>query len=410
MHVIGLREEDRQLGGRAIRQRYPAIGFEKVRHQERKILLLVALKIDAVNIARHFLQDAILDTLGQSIPRHHIPQGLALEIRRACGVQHAHQLRFMGFPFSRLGVGIVKIIHRLADLLQIRVHCLTVGVVRLIGEAARGNRPGFDRARGELAAAVAGWVDLSREADAIVIAPASTDFLAKLAHGMADDLLSTLCIARDCPLLVAPAEDSGLVELIKGPNIESLPEFEPLPARFSGPVLLKLGDDVSTDEIMPAGAEVLPLRSNIPAIAKYVFRAIDPDFSQRARALDGDGFFLVAGRNYGQGSSREHAAIAPRYLGLRVVCALSYGRIHRQNLANFGVVPLTFADPNDLERIDQGDELALNDPLGALASGDEVRLHNRTKEEHYTLHHGLTQRQIAMIRSGSLIHLVREET
>ncbi|QTF93869.1 aconitate hydratase [Halomonas sp. BM-2019] len=216
-----------------------------------------------------------------------------------------------------------------------------------------------------------------------------------------------LAINRE--MLVAPAEDSGLVALIKGPNIKSLPEFEPIPTRFAGPVLLKLGDDVSTDEIMPAGAEVLPLRSNIPAIAEYVFHAVDPGFSQRARALDGDGFFLVAGRNYGQGSSREHAAIAPRYLGLRAVCALSYGRIHWQNLANFGVVPLTFANADDLARIDQEDELLLDDPLGALDKGDEVTLYNRTKAEQYPMYHDLSKRQVDMIRSGSLIQLVREE-
>ncbi|MBS9402251.1 aconitate hydratase [Halomonas sp. TRM85114] len=211
-------------------------------------------------------------------------------------------------------------------------------------------------------------------------------------------------------MLVAPAEDSGLVELIKGPNVKSLPDFEPISAEFAGPVMLKLGDDVSTDEIMPAGAEVLPLRSNIPAIAEYVFRDVDPDFSQRAKALDGDGFFLVAGRNYGQGSSREHAAIAPRYLGLRAVCAISYGRIHWQNLANFGVVPLTFADPDDLDAIDQEDELALDGVISALESGEEVTLHNRTKKQHYTMHHGLSKRQVDMIRLGSLINLVREET
>ncbi|SFU74040.1 aconitate hydratase [Halomonas korlensis] len=217
-----------------------------------------------------------------------------------------------------------------------------------------------------------------------------------------------LAINRE--MLVPPAEDSGLVELIKGPNVKSLPDFEPIPAEFAGPVMLKLGDDVSTDEIMPAGAEVLPLRSNIPAIADYVFRAVDPDFSQRAKALDGDGFFLVAGRNYGQGSSREHAAIAPRYLGLRAVCAISYGRIHRQNLANFGVVPLTFANPDDLDACDQDDELVLDDVVAALGKGDEVTLHNRTKEQRYTLHHDLSKRQIDMIRFGSLINLVREET
>jgi aconitate hydratase len=216
-----------------------------------------------------------------------------------------------------------------------------------------------------------------------------------------------LAINRE--MLVAPADDSGLVELVKGPNVKSLPEFDPLPAPFSGPVLLKVGDDVSTDEIMPAGAEVLPLRSNIPAIAEHVYRAVDPAFSQRAKALDGDGFFIVAGHNYGQGSSREHAAIAPRYLGLRAVCALSYGRIHWQNLVNFGVVPLTFADPDAIDAIDQGDELALDDLINALDSGDEVTLHNRTKGQRYTMHHGLSQRQIDMIRAGSLINLVREE-
>ncbi|GGX91955.1 aconitate hydratase [Litchfieldella qijiaojingensis] len=218
----------------------------------------------------------------------------------------------------------------------------------------------------------------------------------------------TMSINRE--MLDAPAGDSGLVELIKGPNVKSLPEFDPIPARFSGPVLLKVADDVSTDEIMPAGAEVLPLRSNIPAIAEHVFRAIDKDFSQHAKALGGDGFFIVAGRNYGQGSSREHAAIAPRYLGLRAVCAISYGRIHWQNLANFGVVPLTFANPNDLDAIEQGDELALNDIVDMLDSGSEITLHNKTRNQRYVMHHGLSTRQIDMIRHGSLINLVRVES
>ncbi|EPC02634.1 hypothetical protein L861_09835 [Litchfieldella anticariensis FP35 = DSM 16096] len=218
----------------------------------------------------------------------------------------------------------------------------------------------------------------------------------------------TLTINRE--MLVAPLDDGGLVELVKGPNVKSLPEFDPIPAEFSGPVLLKVGDDVSTDEIMPAGAEVLPLRSNIPAIAKHVFKAIDRDFNQRARDLDSDGFFIVAGRNYGQGSSREHAAIAPRYLGLRAVCAISYGRIHWQNLANFGVVPLTFADPDDLDAIEQGDELALDDIVDALESSEEITLYNKTKDRHYTMRHGLSPRQIGMIRHGSLINLVRTES
>ncbi|TFH87161.1 aconitate hydratase [Billgrantia azerbaijanica] len=216
-----------------------------------------------------------------------------------------------------------------------------------------------------------------------------------------------VAINRD--MLLAPAGDSGLVELIKGPNVKSLPDFAPIPSPFSGPVLLKLGDDVSTDAIMPAGAEVLPLRSNIPAIAEHVFRGVDRDFARRAHDLMGDGFFIVAGHNYGQGSSREHAAIAPRYLGLRAVCALSYARIHWQNLANFGVEPLTFAAPEDLDSIDQDDELVLEDIIDALDRGRAIRLHNRTKERTYAMRHALSPRQVEMIRHGSLIELVRRE-
>ncbi|MBB3230220.1 aconitate hydratase [Halomonas stenophila] len=210
-------------------------------------------------------------------------------------------------------------------------------------------------------------------------------------------------------MLVPPAADGAGVALVKGPNVKSLPDFAPIPAAFRGPVLLRVGDDVSTDEIMPAGAEVLPLRSNIPAIAEHVFKAVDPEFCRRAQALDGDGFVIVAGRNYGQGSSREHAAIAPRYLGLRVVCALSFARIHWQNLANFGIVPLTFVDPDDYATIAQDDELALDDAVEALAAGEELSLHNRTRDRRYRMHHGLSPRQIEMIRHGSLINLIRRE-
>jgi len=211
-------------------------------------------------------------------------------------------------------------------------------------------------------------------------------------------------------MLAAPADDGGSVELIKGPNVKTLPEFEPIADDFSGPVLLKVGDDISTDEIMPAGAEVLPYRSNIPKMADFVYRDVDGEFVERARQLDAPGFVIVGGRNYGQGSSREHAAIAPRYLGLQVVCAISWGRIHWQNLANFGILPLTFADPDDYAAIESGDELGIEGVFEALETGDEVKLENLTQGNSYSMTHGLSERQIGMIRAGSLIAQVREES
>ncbi|AGA32029.1 Aconitate hydratase [Thioalkalivibrio nitratireducens DSM 14787] len=208
-------------------------------------------------------------------------------------------------------------------------------------------------------------------------------------------------------MFVAPADEAGDIELTKGPNIKTLPDLEPIARDFRAPVLIKLGDNVSTDDILPAGSEILPLRSNIPAISDYVFRNVGREFSDRAGDLDA--FVIVAGKNYGQGSSREHAALAPRFLGLRLVCAQSYGRIHWQNLVNFGVIPLSFADPDDYASIEEGDELAIDDPVGALEAGGQVDVHNKTRKRTYTLQHELSQRQIDVIRAGSLINRLREE-
>ncbi|MDQ5873835.1 MAG: aconitate hydratase, partial [Actinomycetota bacterium] len=158
-------------------------------------------------------------------------------------------------------------------------------------------------------------------------------------------------------MLVAPPESGEGVDLIKGPNISSLPDLEPLPDDLEIEVLLKVGDGISTDEIMPAGQRVLPYRSNIPKISEFTYIQIDDSYPARARAAKG-GHAVVGGGNYGQGSSREHAAIAPRYLGLRVVIAKNFARIHWQNLVNFGVLPLEFTDDSDYESIEQGDVLA----------------------------------------------------
>ena len=205
----------------------------------------------------------------------------------------------------------------------------------------------------------------------------------------------------DTQNLLAPADGASAAEvtLIKGPNVVSLPALGGLPERLEIPVALILGDGISTDEIMPAGAEVLPFRSNIPKIAEFVFRAVDPDYVGRAR--DTGDHAIVGGRVYGQGSSREHAALAPRTLGLRVVIARNFARIHRQNLVNFGVLPLVFDGAEDYESVEQGDTLELDGLPDVLRDGDSLTatLGGRS----VTLNHGLSGRQIDVLAAGGLI-------
>lgn len=213
----------------------------------------------------------------------------------------------------------------------------------------------------------------------------------------------------DADMLVAPPESGEGVELVKGPNIASLPDFEPLADRIEGPVLLKVGDNISTDEIMPAGERVLPYRSNIPKMAEFVFDAVDESFPDRALEVrDAGGHIVVGGENYGQGSSREHAAIAPRFLGLGAVIAKSFARIHWQNLVNFGILPLEFADPADYDHVDQDDLLVLDGVRERL--GDPSRslsAQNKTKDERYDLRHHLSPRQVEVILAGGLIPIFK---
>jgi aconitate hydratase len=209
-------------------------------------------------------------------------------------------------------------------------------------------------------------------------------------------------------MLIPPAKDGEKVELEKGPNIAPLPRFDPLPDIIEGPVLLKVGNNISTDEIMPAGEQVLPYRSNIPAISKFVFAQIDETYHNRAMQYAPSGSLIVAGRNYGQGSSREHAAIAPRYLGLKVVIAKSFARIHWQNLVNFGILPLTFVNPADWERINQNDLLTLSNVREGIRRGNQVNVINKTKGESYPTEHVMTERQVEMVLAGSLINLMRK--
>lgn len=171
----------------------------------------------------------------------------------------------------------------------------------------------------------------------------------------------------------APSEAGEDFEIIRGPNIAPFPEFEPLAETWQGKILLKVGDNITTDHIMPAGAKILPLRSNIPAISEYVFNSVDLEFIQSARdASAGElGGMIIGGENYGQGSSREHAALAPRYLGVQVKLVKSFARIHKANLINFGIVPLTFENPEDYEALKQGSHVEIPDIRRKISAGEQ---------------------------------------
>ena len=213
----------------------------------------------------------------------------------------------------------------------------------------------------------------------------------------------------DTRMLVAPGADHE-AELQKGPNIASIPDQEPLADAIEAEVLLKLADNVSTDEIMKAGAQALPYRSNVPELARYCFEPVDDTFYDRAmEAREKGGGIVVAGANYGQGSSREHAAIVPAYLGVRAVIASTFGRIHWQNLVNFGIVPLNLLELPDLDRIDQGDVLALPNLRNELTGDhDRVTAKNRTRDESFELRHELSARQRRVLLAGGLINAFRE--
>jgi aconitate hydratase len=205
--------------------------------------------------------------------------------------------------------------------------------------------------------------------------------------------------------ILPPARDPGQVQVRRGPNIKPLPTRGPLEDPIAGEVLIKLGDNISTDTILPAGAQVLPLRSNIPAIAEYVFHYPDPSFVARAKAKGGG--FIVAGQNYGQGSSREHAAICPMYLGVKAILAKSFARIHHDNLVNFGVVPLTFAHEADYDAIEPGDALAIRDIRQLLHDGaSTLPIYHVTKGTTITANLNLLPRLRKILVAGGLLNYV----
>jgi aconitate hydratase len=207
----------------------------------------------------------------------------------------------------------------------------------------------------------------------------------------------------DDSMILQPSDHPENVEVIRGPNIKPVPVKDPLPDTLSGKVLLKVEDNITTDHILPAGAKILPLRSNLPAISEYVFNVIDPSFV--ARAKEAGGGFIVGGANYGQGSSREHAALGPMYLGIKAVIAKSFARIHLANLINFGIVPFTFVNPEDYEKIAQEDQLEID---VTKLNDKKLTIQNRTKHLEITVSHPLTERDIEIIRSGGALAYVRQ--
>ncbi|MEK5393253.1 aconitate hydratase [Margalitia sp. FSL K6-0131] len=202
-----------------------------------------------------------------------------------------------------------------------------------------------------------------------------------------------------------PYEKAKEVKLHKGPNIASIPSMDELPDSLELPILLKMGDNISTDEILAGGARVLPYRSNLPEISKFTFEIIDRTYYTRAKETGNHA--IIGGFNYGQGSSREHAALAPRYLGLRVAIVKDFARIHWQNLVNFGVLPLTFVNEADYDNLEQGDVLELKDIKSKIQNGNEITITVKGKNNEIKVKHLLSSRQIEIVLSGGLINWVK---
>lgn len=209
-------------------------------------------------------------------------------------------------------------------------------------------------------------------------------------------------------MVVEPIEESKMdeVEVLRGPNIKPFPKTSPLDESIDASCSLKVGDNITTDHIMPAGAKILPLRSNIPAISQHCFTVCDKEFPQRALELGKS--VIVGGSNYGQGSSREHAALAPLYLGVKAVLVKSFARIHRANLINAGILPLTFVNPDDYDKIDQGDELMIENVRAKVENGEPIVVKNVTKGVEIPVDCDLTERTRDIILAGGLLDYTRE--
>ncbi|AQR96189.1 aconitate hydratase [Clostridium saccharoperbutylacetonicum] len=210
----------------------------------------------------------------------------------------------------------------------------------------------------------------------------------------------------DDRMLEAPVENTDDVVVRRGPNIQPLPLRGELDSEINAPCLIKAEDNITTDDIMPAGAKILPLRSNVPAISQYVFNGIDPTFAKRAKESENGGF-IVAGENYGQGSSREHAALAPMYLGVQVVLAKSFARIHHDNLINYGILPLRFTDAADYDRINQDDKLVIKNVKELVSKGEFV-ITNETQGSEIKAYATLSDRQKEVLLAGGQLNFIKK--
>jgi len=205
-------------------------------------------------------------------------------------------------------------------------------------------------------------------------------------------------------LIISPAENGREVEIIRGPNIKPFPRAKAIEGDIGGRVLIKVGDDITTDHIMPSNAKLLPYRSNIPYLSDYCLVPCDPEFPKRAKEFGGG--IIIGGHNYGQGSSREHAALVPLYLGVKAIIAKSFARIHRQNLINNGILPLTFSSEEDYDGIDIYDELIIENTLTQM-EGDRIKVKNITKGEEYALILNVTNRQRDILKSSGLLNYIK---
>lgn len=211
----------------------------------------------------------------------------------------------------------------------------------------------------------------------------------------------------DAPL---PKEEARKVAIHKGPNIASIPEMDAMPDNLQIPILLKMGENISTDEILAGGSRVLPFRSNLPEISKFAFEIIDKTYYRRGKdSVPHGGHAIVAGANYGQGSSREHAALAPRYLGLRVALVKDFARIHWQNLVNFGILPITFINEEDYHKLNEGNILEFSNVRSKIKEGNEFEIKVQGSNEFIKVRHALTERQVEIILIGGMINWVKEQ-
>ena len=209
----------------------------------------------------------------------------------------------------------------------------------------------------------------------------------------------------DDSAVLAPAENAANVEVLRGPNIKEFPKSKPFADTLTATAVLKVGDNITTDHIMPAGAKILPYRSNIPHLSRFCFEVCDPSFPERAKAA-GDGIIL-GGSNYGQGSSRKHAALVPMYLGIRCVIAKSFARIHVANLINAGILPLTFADPADYDALEQNHTLRLDSLSSGMAAG-KITVMDETTGRAFEALCDLTERQQKILLCGGLLNYTKE--